>query len=201
MTEPLERTPLSLSDEELLSLVLEQSPTVQTAQANLQANQAAVSSAKSQWWPSLSMSGSYTWNNAAYSFARGSKSWSTGLNLSYPVFNGFSREDANERAAVNLMVSRAQLDDDQRQVRANLEQVLNDLRLAEQQIELANEALSVAEEDLRVLNSRYGLGAATILDLITSQISVTQAEIDVISARYDYQIARAQLEALVGREL
>lgn len=199
--QPLERRALALSNEELFDLVLEQSPSVQTAKANLRSNEAAVSSAKSQWWPSLSLSGGYTWNNQEWSFNQGSKSWNTGVSLSYPLFNGFSREDANERASVNLTVARAQLDDEQRQVRATLEQLLNDLSLAEQQIDLAEEAELVAREDLRVLNSRYGLGAATILDLITSQIQVTQAEIDLISARYDYQIARSQLEALVGREL
>ncbi|HEX6323493.1 MAG TPA: TolC family protein [Vicinamibacterales bacterium] len=198
---PLEPRPLELADAELLQMVLEQAPGVQTARANLRSSEAAVSSSRSQWWPSLSMSGGYTWNNQQFSLNQGSTSWSTGVSLSYPIFNGFSREDANERANVNLTVSRAQLEDQQRQVRATLEQVLNDLRLAEQQIALAQEALLVAQEDLRVLNTRYGLGAATILDLITSQVAVTQADIDLIAARFDYQIARAQLEALIGREL
>jgi outer membrane protein TolC len=59
----------------------------------------------------------------------------------------------------------------------------------------------VAREDLRVQDERYRLGASTILDLITSQLNLAQAETDEIAARYDYQIARAELEALVGREL
>lgn len=198
---PLGVQPLSLADAELYQLVVEQSPAVQTANANLRSSQAAVSASRAQWWPTLSLSGGYTWNNQRLSLDQGNTSWSTGLSLSYPVFNGFSREDANERANVNLTVSRAQLDNAQRQARATLEQVLNDLRLAEQQIALAEEALLVAQEDLRVLDSRYALGAATILDLITSQVAVTQADIDLIAARYDYQIALAQLEALVGREL
>lgn len=199
--EPLAREPLELADAELYQLAIAQSPGVQTAQANVRSSEAAVSSTRSQWWPNLSLSGGYTWNNQQLSLNQGSTSWSTGVSLSYPLFNGFSREDANMRADVNLTVSRAQLDDEQRQARATLEQVLNDLRLAEQQIELAEEALGVAQEDLRVLESRYRLGAATILDLITSQVAVTQADIDMIAARYDYQIARAQLEALIGREL
>jgi outer membrane protein TolC len=100
-----------------------------------------------------------------------------------------------------VRVSRAQLDDQQRLARVNLDRVLNNVRLAEQQITLTEEAQQVAQEDLRVVSSRYALGAATILDQITSQVAVTQAGIDLIAARYDYQIARAQLEALVGREL
>jgi outer membrane protein TolC len=198
---PLAPSPLALSDEELFALVLEQSPTVQTAQANVRSSEAGVGASRSQWYPNVNLSGGYTWNNQEFSLNQGNTSWSTGISLSYPIFNGFSREDANERASIGLRVSRAQLDDVQRLARVNLDRVLNDLRLAEQQIVLTEEALRVAQEDLRVVTSRYTLGAATILDQITSQLAVTQANIDVIAARYDYQIARAELEALVGREL
>jgi outer membrane protein len=197
----LARTPLSMTDEELVAIVLEQSPAVQTAEANLRANQAGMSSARSQYFPNLSLSGSYAWNNSEVSINTGNTSWSTSIGLSYPIFNGFSREDANERASVNVTISRAQLEDAQRQARVGLDRILANLRLGEQQIELAEEALRVAQEDLRVLESRYALGAATILDQIISQIAVTEAEINLIAARYDYQIARAELEALVGREL
>lgn len=201
LQQPLERRPLALSDAELYALVLEQSPVVQTAEANLEVSQAGVRSSRAQWFPSLGLSGGYTWNNNQFQLTEGNKSWSTGLSLSYPIFNGFAREDANERASVNLTVSRAQLEDARRQVRVNLDRVLNDLRLAEQQIDLAEEAMRVAQEDLRVLEARYAAGAAIILDQLTSQIAVTEAGINLIAARYDYQIARAQLEALVGREL
>lgn len=194
-------TELALTDAELLNLVLEQSPAVQTAEANLRANQAALSSARGQYFPSLSLSGSYSWNNNEVRLNTGNTSWSTSIGLSYPIFNGFSREDVNERASVNVTVSRAQLEDSQRQVRANLDRILATLRLGEQQIELSEEALRVAQEDLRVIEARYALGAATILDQIVSQIAVTEAEINLIAARYDYQVARAELEALVGREL
>jgi outer membrane protein TolC len=198
---PLVPRPLPMSDEDLFALALGQSPSVQTALANVRSSEAGLSSSRSQWFPTVSLNGSYTWNNGQLSLSRGTTSWSTGINLSYPIFNGFSREDANERAEVGLRVSRAQLDDEQRQARVDLDRVLNNVRLAEEQIVLTEEALQVAQEDLRVVTSRYTLGAATILDQITSQVAVTQAGIDLIAARYDYQIARAELEALVGREL
>ncbi len=59
----------------------------------------------------------------------------------------------------------------------------------------------MAEEDLRVVRERYRVGVATILELVTSQISVVEASVDVVVARYDYVLARAELEAVLGREL
>ena len=70
-----------------------------------------------------------------------------------------------------------------------------------QRIELARENARVAQEDLRVQEERYRLASTTSLDRITSQVTVAQAEADLVAARYDYQIARAELEALIGREL
>ena len=48
---------------------------------------------------------------------------------------------------------------------------------------------------------RYGVGDSTLLDVLTSQTQLDQARSDLIRARYDQRVAKAQLEALVGREL
>jgi outer membrane protein len=61
--------------------------------------------------------------------------------------------------------------------------------------------VNAAREDFREQNQRYQLGVATTLDLSTSQANLTQADVDLIQARFDYLVARAQVEALVGREL
>ena len=61
--------------------------------------------------------------------------------------------------------------------------------------------VEAAEEDLRVQQQRYAVGASTLLDVLTSQTQLNQARRDLIRARYDQRIAKAQLETLVGREL
>ncbi|MGH9259239.1 MAG: TolC family protein [Acidimicrobiales bacterium] len=48
---------------------------------------------------------------------------------------------------------------------------------------------------------RYRVGAGTILELLTSQENLTQAEVSRIQTIFNYVLARAQLEALVGRAL
>ncbi|HUF69011.1 MAG TPA: TolC family protein, partial [Longimicrobiales bacterium] len=78
---------------------------------------------------------------------------------------------------------------------------IDGLWFVEQQITISREPAAVAPEDLRVQQTRYELGSSTILDRITSQASLANAELNLIDARYDYLIARARLEALVGREL
>ena len=192
---------MPLNDQELARIAVDQAPAVVTARATVNAADAATSVSRAQYFPTLSLSSGTDWSNQEFQISEGNKGWSMRVGLSYPLFNGFSREAQVANTDVQLRSARAALAAAERQARADVERLLGELRLAEQQIVLANEALTVAQEDLRVNQERYRLGMTTILDLLLSQNSLRSAENGQVSARYDYEIARAQLEALVGRKL
>jgi len=78
---------------------------------------------------------------------------------------------------------------------------LYNLRTAERAIEIAQEAELVAGEDLRVVREPYSVGVATILDVLISPNAADQASVDVVTSRYDYVLARAELESILGRVL
>ncbi|HEX6434076.1 MAG TPA: TolC family protein, partial [Gemmatimonadales bacterium] len=78
---------------------------------------------------------------------------------------------------------------------------LAQLDAARARIEITRTSVVAATEDLRVQQERYRLGASTIVDVLTSQEALNQAEVDVVSARFDYLRAKAELEALIGRNL
>ena len=42
---------------------------------------------------------------------------------------------------------------------------------------------------------------ATILEVVNSQVALDEQLVNLVTARYDYAVARAQLEALLGRDL
>jgi outer membrane protein TolC len=192
---------LALSADELRALVSDQAPAVESAVAQVSVAQAGVAQSRAQYFPSISVSGGYNWSNDQLGLDQGRTSWSTRLSLSYPLFNGLSREASVDRAHAQLSVAQAQADQAVRQALSDLEGLLASLDLAEQQLAILQESVEVAREDYRVQQERYGLGAATILELVSSQIALLQAENNLINARYDYQITRAELESLVGREL
>ena len=84
---------------------------------------------------------------------------------------------------------------------AELTARLAELDAARSQIDITLTSVVAAEEDLRVQQERYRLGASTIVDVLTSQEALNQAEVDVVVARFDYLRAKASLEALIGRNL
>lgn len=195
--EGLEPTPLGLTEEQILVLAEEQSPSVVAAAEATGAASKNVTAAKGQYFPSLSFSSGYNWASQS----GGTTSWSMSLRASYTLFNGFSREGTLDRAQFTYRVAALQEEDARLAARVQADGALQDVRTAEQAIAIAEEALAVAQEDLRVLRERYRVGVATILELVTSQISVVQASVNAVTARYDYVLARAQLEAVLGRGL
>lgn len=192
---------LALSDEEILALAVASAPSVVAAEAGTVSAQASASASRATYWPSLRMSSGYNWSNQVASFDGGSTSWSLSFSASYPLFNGFQRESTVARAEESLRVAHLQEDDARLAARAEADAALRALRTAEQAISIAEEALAVAGEDLRVIQERYRVGVARIFDVVQSQIALDQARVDLVGARYDYELARAELEAVVGQEL
>ncbi|MCP3100869.1 TolC family protein [Myxococcus sp. K15C18031901] len=193
--------PIALTPDALLVELEANAPAVLAAAATLKASEAGVSAAKATYLPTVRLSAGYDWFNQDPSFNGGSTSWSVRLGLAYPIFDGFLREERVQRARTSEMVSQAQLADTRRALRSGAAQALAQIRLSADRIGFSEQAVEVAREDLKVQQERYRLGATTILDLLTSQESLVQSEINLVSARFDYRIARAELEALAGRPL
>jgi outer membrane protein TolC len=78
---------------------------------------------------------------------------------------------------------------------------LAELSAAQTRIEITQTSVVAATEDLRVQQERYRLGLGTIVELLSAQESLNQAEVDAVNARFDFLRARAQIEALIGRPL
>ena len=128
-------------------------------------------------------------------------SWTGRLNLSWNIFQGFGRETGIAQSAVRLDVAESRIEDTRRQVNAQLTQQFAALQAARLRRDIAGASFAAAEEDLRVQQQRYRLGAATIVEVMTSQVNLDQAEVDAVEARLDYLLAKAQIEAIVGREI
>lgn len=186
-------------------------PQVRQAEAQARAAGANVTVARAAYWPTFSASYSNGYTGLDSLARVGLAPWSATQNyvnnwslrfaLSWTLFNGFSREANQVSAWVQRDVAQAEAADARRQINAQVTQQVAALFTTYEQIGIAQTNVAAATEDLRVVSERYRVGAATILDVLTSQASLTQAQVNLVQTRYSYLIARAQLEALVGHAL
>jgi len=180
-------------------------PTVRTAEANLASANAAVKSAKAAYYPTLSTSLRYGGSgyDMYYGVGSGQLAYSNtfSVSLSMPIWDGFARNEAVNRAQVTVSNDVAQVRDAKLLAQQNIETQISTLRSAEERIRIQQLSVQAAQEDLRVQQQRYALGSSTLLDVTTSLNALNSARQSLISARLDYRTARAQIEAIIGRDL
>jgi outer membrane protein TolC len=123
------------------------------------------------------------------------------LGLNWPIFNRFQREQSIATAVSNAESAEANAAEARRQVLSDVTSSLASLEAARLRIGITQTSVQAAREDLRVQQERFRLGAGTIVDVLTSQEALDQAEVDAVTARFDYVRARAELSALIGRPL
>ncbi len=123
------------------------------------------------------------------------------LGFSFPIWNNGQRELALSRAAVIKDVARARREDMDRAVQHDVAAAYDAYVTARASAELAGQGLAVARESFRVQQTRYSSGATTILDLLDAEVNLSQAEADLVQARYGTRLALAGLEMILGRRL
>ena len=189
---------------ELEPLVLK-APLVEQASAELKSAEAASRSAKTAYLPTVNMNFSRGGSGLDPAFGLGDRRYAYNQNLnfslSFPLFNGLTREVSVLRAAVAEDNAEVVLRDARLQAHQTLVQALGQMTTAGEQVGINAASVAAAVEDLRVQQRRYELGASTLLEVLTSQSQLDTARTALIRARFDYRVAKAQLEALIGRDL
>jgi outer membrane protein len=189
-------------DSQALRLEAEsRSPRVQSAVANANSARASLSASRSAYWPSLTLGANTGWNGSRNNDYDLFNQRQISLSLRWNLFDGFDRELTIIQRDAQLDLAEATAADAKRAVQAELTTRLAELDAARTRTEITQTSVAAATEDLRVQQERYRLGASTIVDLLTSQEALNQAEVDVVNARFDYLRAKAQIEALIGRNL
>jgi len=196
--------PVTRSDAELLALA-EQGPAVRQAIAAADAAKQNSRAAKTPYLPTLSLGLSQSYAASQPGFAllgdNRNKNIATNLRVNFTVFNGLNREQQVLQASLTEQNAQAALRDAKLNARQLMIQQLGTLRTAEARVEIQQQSVLAGEEDLRVQQERYNLGAGTLLDLLASQSTLISARQALIQARLDARTARAQIEALIGRDL
>lgn len=158
--------------------------------------------AKGTLWPTVT--GSLAYSRAGgllqYVYGHFGQNWNVaaGLNISIPIMNGTQNWAQIQQAQINLISAEETLEQTRRTTALTIKRALLDMETTRQVIELSNENIVAAEEGLRLAEERYRVGSGTLLDVFNAQLTVAQAKNNLVGARYDYLIARANLDQGLG---
>jgi outer membrane protein len=120
------------------------------------------------------------------------------MNLSVPLFNGHLFSARRESARYRANEADQRLRDIQERVARDVRVAWASSMNAFQRIDVTAQFLRQATLALDLAQGRYNLGLASIVELTQAQLNVTQAEIENLSAKYDYQTQNAALQYSAG---
>ncbi|HTR38731.1 MAG TPA: TolC family protein [Bryobacteraceae bacterium] len=121
-----------------------------------------------------------------------------GANVSIPVFNGHLFSARREAAYQHALEADQKLRDEQELVARDVRVAWSSAKDAYQRIDVTAQFLRQASLALDLAQGRYNLGLSSIVELTQAQLNLTQAEIENLSAKYDYQTQYATLQYVIG---
>ncbi len=123
---------------------------------------------------------------------------SVGVNVQVPIFNGHLFSARRQAAEYQLQVT-------QQHVRDLRDRIARDVRSAYARTTTAFQAIAASEQLLQHANmavdlaqGRYNLGLSSIVELTQAELGQTQAQVENVDAKYEYQEAYAVLQYTLG---
>lgn len=139
--------------------------------------------------------------NSQYPFSFQRNPWQWQALLSFPLFNGFVREQRVQEAAVARNNARYGVRAQELALTAGVTGAYLTLNAAVQTVAIQEQNARTAREALALAEERYRVGASTLVDVQQARADYERAENDRINAVYEYHKAYAALENAVGRPL
>ncbi len=149
--------------------------------------------------PRIDLKGSYGWNSIEQPSIYGDgPSWSVGVQLSYPFFDGLRTQGRVAQARSDLR--RIEIDE-ARQVDAialETRAAVNAVRESEQIVRSLSGTVNQAEQLLAMAEKGYELGVKTRLEVEDAELNLRQARSSLSRSRRDYIVARVNLDWVTG---
>jgi len=189
----------NVNKDSLLEVAFQQRPEMKLAldqenSAHLQKNLAGLGN-----MPSLNVNLSYGFKNGFIpnlDVLRGN--WVAGVGVSVPIFNGFRTSANEEEADANIKVSETHTLQVKKDITAEVQQAIEDLKTKVDKISATEIQVNYAEESIKRANLQYKNGVVTNLDLLDSENSLEMAQLQYLQAIYDAIISNYNLKKAVG---
>ena len=183
----------------MIAMALVDRPEMQAERARKEALEAQVTQAKSSYWPTVSLSGSYGLQGDALLEQEGG--FSAGINVSLPIFEGFSRKAKVTQAELSLRQQDFQLAELEDRIEEEVEQAYSNWELAQKNIQVSETSLEAVREMYQLTKLQYEQGLTSYLFLQQKESSLTQAEYNYANALFNLRASAARLENARGRRI
>jgi len=192
--------PLAAADVAVLPRSTTGNHSIASATLSMERAELSLTAAERQWMPSVTASGSWSWSDDETDFGEvlDNDSWSVGIGLSMPLFDGWRNANQAQSARASLLTTEALLKETRDAAATELETAMDRLTSSLESLELAQLQLEYAREKWQLSRLSWEMGNLEISELLEAQAELASAEAGLISARTDCLTAEVEYLALVG---
>ncbi|MGA2775009.1 MAG: TolC family protein [Candidatus Omnitrophota bacterium] len=192
--------PLEIQEKDFLKEAYLNEPEMILKSLGINISKWAIKYARAGWLPKVETSAEYYYqsNDLGDMFNKRHNNWNIGFAVSLPLFDGFSTRAKVNSARAKYMqevIGKENLAD---QVAVDVRQACLDLKQASSVIESQKDNLEDAKEALRISYVRYDSGVGINLDVLDAQVSLANVEKNLAEGTYDYIMAKARLDRIMG---
>ena len=159
---------------------------------------------RSEYYPTLAAFGKYDYQTQDNSFKFHNYNWApsflVGLQLSYPIFDGFKRGARIEQAKIDIEKVGLLKKKAEDGIKIQVKQARMKMEEAKKRIDAQVKNLEQAEKTCSIAQTRYKSGIGTQLEIIDTQAALVYARTNHAQAVYDYLVAKAEWEYAVTKE-
>ena len=156
---------------------------------------------KFQYIPTLAAQFSYNYVAMGNTFNMNWNPYSVvALSLNIPIFDGFSKHNNIRQYKKTQDILRLNMEDVERNLNIALENYRDKMNTSVKRYIAAETTLEMAQKSYNISEKMYEVGKATLVELNDAQLALTQAQLTMSQAIYQYMTNKAAIDELMGVE-
>jgi outer membrane protein TolC len=177
---------------------VQQRPEILIAQEQVRVTELEKSAARAEYLPSVDFLADYgssgiTPTNTNF------PTRDIGVRVNVPVFNGGRTMGRVQVAESRRRQAELQLNDVRKQVEQDVRDALLTLGTSAEQVRAADQSFTLAERELQMSRDRFSAGVGDNIEVINAQTALANARDAQVEALTQYNAARINLSAALGR--
>ncbi|MDD5681247.1 MAG: TolC family protein [Candidatus Omnitrophica bacterium] len=195
-------SPIGINEEAFLKEAYLGKPEMILRSLGVNMSKWSIETARANGMPQIDTNFDYTWrsNDISNMINRRHSNWDFGIAVTMPIFDGFSTKAKVDAARAKYAQSKLEKADVADQIAVDVRQACLDLAESEAIIKSQEDSIVEAREAMKIAVIGYDNGVTTNLDVLDTQVSLSQVEKNLAEGTYDYLMAHASLDRNLGRE-
>jgi outer membrane protein TolC len=151
-----------------------------------------------KYLPTLNGVLDYGFQGETYDFSDENDYWMASLLLQWNLFNGMQDQARREQSEIEIRRIEAYKKEAARQIEIEVRQAVDRLQLELRKSEVAVDRLSSSRQSFKLIDKKFKQGMVAHIAYLDARTRLTEAEINHIITRFDYQIALAAYERITA---